>query len=270
VAKRWEKREGERVAEATGGGIGPLRVSAMQYAKGWDLVSTGHTAAQVLAGTGMSRAQLTWCLREGSEADGMPSYSTRLLEVAAKMRGRAMEAAEEVGAQGVEGLRRQLGIVKIAQQIVAMLLNDFGRALAENAQLPAGSRRAIGKIVPPRNVIDALRALKPYTDLTDVAHAFRAIYDSPHQRQDPLSGLPREARIDLSAEAVLPASVSLLDGVGASGPATDAIDDLLPDYRGWTEEDIDHYLATGERPDRGYGIVSIGAEEPSPEDFEGE
>ena len=230
-------------------------VTPLQYGRAWDLISTGHSIPQVMAGTGLTKPQLAWLMRHGDDSAGMPSYSSRLLEQASTIRKRARDAAEEVGQGGLEAIKRQLALVKLSQQIANLLLQEVGRSLAENAKLGDDDRKPLHRVIPSKQVTETLRILRPYTSVVEVAVAFRQIYDSPYQKHDPLSGLPRDTVIDLSHDTVVPASLALLEGIRNEEESnSDIIDSILPEFHGWTDGEREHFANTGERPDSDYDL----------------
>jgi len=232
-------------------------ITPQQYKVGWDLVSTGHTVQQVLSATGLSRPQLAWLMKVGDESRGMASYQGRIAELSAKIRSRAQDAADAVGSGSVDHLKRAVEIGGVAQTIArnlmaAHLKHRVGPA-SERIRAGKGTDKDLAQMAMPHSMRETLKALRPFTDFSETARAFRIVFDSPHQGQDPLSQLPKEARLDLSGEALLPAATALVEELVGEDVGHDILDDLLPEFRGWTEEDIEHFAETGERPARDFG-----------------
>lgn len=251
-------------------------ITPLQYKQGWDLVSTGHTIQQVLAATGLTKPQLAWLMKVGDESKDMPSYHQRVAEQAARIRSRAQDAADIVGAGAVQVVGNAVSIATTAQDFVkqsiaAHMLLRVKPALAR-IKAGQGTDEDLTQIAMPKGLRETLKMLRPYTDFSETARAFRAVFDSPHQQRNPLASLPKEVRLDLSGEAMLPATLAIIEDIDKGDVGYDPIDALMPEYKGWSAEDIEHYLATGERPAVDYGddpltveALPAAPQEPAPE-----
>jgi hypothetical protein len=242
-------------------------ITPMQYQRGWELVSTGHTIQQVLAATGLTRPQLAWLMKVGDDAKGMPSYHARIAEQAAIIRSRAQKAADYVGIGAVESLKSSVEISKLAQEFarnaLAAHIQHRVKPAITKIKSGQGTDEDLQSLAMPKGLRETMKMLRPYTDFSEVARSFRIVFDSPHQRRDPLSQLPKEVRLDLSGEAMLPATVALVEELDQGASGHDLLDDMLPEYKGWTANEIEHFLETGERPNRDYGEIEtpvLGAE----------
>lgn len=254
--------------------VDPSQISMHQYKVAWDMVSTGHTVQQVLATTGLTKQQLAWLMRVGDESAGMPSFSKRIGELSATIRKRAMEAAEVVGQGTLEGLKRAVEISHVAQTTVRNIMAAY--ATSKVAPTVAKARQGqqltdddLKAMAMPGPLRDTVRALKPYCDLTETAKAFRIVFDDPENlsMNDKLSAMPKEMRMDLSAEAYMPAAMALVEESRVDVSPDDLLDQLLPECRGWTVEQIEHYIETGEYPEEAYdptsaAVVDTQGEEP--------
>jgi len=237
-------------------------ITAQQYSVGWELVSTGHTVAQVVNATGMTRPQLSWCMKVGSEKRSMPAYQKRLAEQVARIRARGQEAADTIGAGAVDAVKRSVEITALAQTTARNILAAHFRykvqQAVQNIQQGNGTEDDLNALSMPHGMRETLKVLKNYADFTETARAFRVVFDSPHQVRDPLTQLPKEAKLDLSGEALIPAATALVEELtGETEISHDIIDDLLPEYRGWSTQDVQTFLTTGQRPDSDF---SSGAE----------
>lgn len=237
-------------------------ITPIQYEKGWQLVSTGHTMQQVIAATGLTKPQLVWLVKVGDESRGMPSYHQRVAEQSAMIRARAQEAAEEVGIGAVESLKGSVEITKTTQGFAKKLIDahmtyKVGPTMAKLAEKTQKGEEItdvdLQGLALPKGVRETLKVLRPYTDFSSTASAFRTVFDSPLQKRDPVSQLPKEVRLDLSGENMLPAAVAIVEELDKGEVGHDLLDDLMPAYKGWTADEIEHYLETGEMPAREYG-----------------
>jgi hypothetical protein len=217
---------------------------------------------QVMAATGLTKPQLVWLVKVGDESRGMPSYHQRVAEQSATIRARAQEAAEEVGAGAIEALKRSVEITSTSQHLAKTLIDAHMKHRVAPTLAKAAEAAAKGEDVPeadlqalalPKGVRETLKVLRPYTDFSSTAQAFRTVFDSPHQKRDPMSQLPKEVRLDLSGENMLPAAVAIVEELDKGEVGHDLLDDLMPAYKGWTADEIEHYLETGEMPAREYG-----------------
>lgn len=257
-------------------------ITLQQYQVGWELVSTGHTIQQVMAATGLTRPQLAWLMKVGDESRGMVSYHRQLAEQVARIRSRGQAAADHVGAGAVEAVKRSVEITSLAQmtvrQILAAHLKLKVQPAIDRITAGRGTDKDLAELAMPHSLRETLKTLKNYADFSETARAFRIVFDSPHQNRDPLTQMPKEARLDLSGEAMLPAATALVEELtGETEVGHDLLDDLLPEYKGWTDEEIEHFLETGERPardfDNGGGVsstvIDIELQEHDDESFEG-
>ncbi len=234
-------------------------ISMQQYEHGWELISTMHTAQEVINATGLTRPQCVWLTKVGSST--MESYNKRMTKQVAAIRKRALDAAEQVGTDSLECLKNAGTITKNVQSVVKNLVAAYMIHLQQKIEvMQQASPKAkvnINDLAMPEGIRATLKVLKPYTDFSETARAFRIVFDSPHQEQNALTKLPKEAKVDLSAEGSLPAIVSLVEDLGGSDVGHDILDELLPEFKGWTEEDIDLYLETGERPKTDFGAQVV-------------
>jgi hypothetical protein len=237
-------------------------IEQSQYQLGWELISTGHTVQQVLSATKLTRPQLAWLMQVGS--DRMPSYHKRLAEQVARIRARSQQAADIVGTNAIDALKRASEITGLAQTVVRNLLAVYVKTQMEpvrqKVQDGTNTEDDISALSMRHSMRETLRVLKPYCDFSETAKAFRIVFDSPHQTRDPLTDLPREARLDLSGEAQLPAAMALIEELtGQKQLGHDLLDDLLPEYKGWTEDEITTFIETGKRPTRDFLRTDIPA-----------
>lgn len=231
---------------------GRRSISAEQYARGWRLIAAGCTTTQVMHGAGLTKSQLRWLMQEGDPANGMPPYAQMILDQVAELRGRSQLAAKDLGEAAVDALARQTSIAKWAQNIVLLLLQEVGRELSANMQAPPQSRRSLHLVAPTKTVTEALRVLTPLADFGRVAAAFRQTFDGGRTgAEDPVSLLPREARLDFGSDSLVPASLQMLQGERTGG-GSDPLDELLPEMSEWTEAEAAHFAETGERPERDF------------------
>ncbi len=247
---RWKNKVGksQRVSEG---------ITVQQYAVGWDLVSTGHTIAQILTTTGLTRPQLTWLMKVGDESRGMMGYQKRLAEQVARIRSRGQEAADAIGAGAVDAVKRATEINTLAQATAKNILSAHIKykvqPVLHAAQNGEVSTEDLPGLAMTHGVRETLKVLKSYADFSETARAFRVVFDSPHQNRDALTQLPKEAKLDLSGEALLPATTALVEELsGDADMGHDLLDDLLPEFKGWNEEEMETFLETGERPASDY------------------
>lgn len=228
-------------------------ITPQQYATGWKLIAAGCTVTQVMHGAGLTRAQLRWLMQEGDPDAGMPPYARAILEQVAELRGRSQQAAKDLGLAAVDALQRQTNISKWAQNIVLMLLQEVAREIGSNMVAPPANRKGLHMVAPSKLVSEALRVLTPLADFGRVAAAFRQTFDGSQQgAEDPVSMLPREARLDFGNDSLIPAALQMLQGERVGGPGGDPLTDLLPESTTWTEAEAEHFAKTGERPERDF------------------
>lgn len=232
-------------------------ITPLQYEQGWNLVSTGHTMQQVMAATGLTKPQLVWLTKVGDDSRGMPSYHQRIAEQSATIRARAQEAAEEVGVGAIQSLRKSVEITNVSQDFAKAIITAHMklRVAPVMQKIKAGQAtdEDLTDLALPKGCRETLKMLRPYTDFSATAQAFRTVFDSPHQKRDPMSQLPKEVKLDLSGESMIPATVAIIEEMDKGEVGHDLLDDLMPAYKGWTAEEIERYLETGIMPAREYG-----------------
>jgi hypothetical protein len=212
---------------------------------------------QVIAATGLTKPQLVWLTKVGDDARGMPSYHARVAEQSAAIRKRAQDAADEVGIGAVGALKRSVEITEISQKYAKKIIDAHMKLRVDPVMKKITGGTAtdadLADLALPKGCRETLKMLRPYTDFSATASAFRTVFDSPHQRRDPVSQLPKEVRLDLSGESMLPATVAIVEELDKGEVGHDLLDDLMPAYKGWSVPEIEHYLETGEMPAREYG-----------------
>ncbi len=243
-------------------------ITAQQYQTGWNLLSTGHTVQQILSATGLTRPQLLWLTKVGDESRSMPAYNQRLAEQVARIRARGHEAADAIGAGAVDAVKRSMEITTVAQTLARNILAAHFKTKVQPAvnamQSGAASPEMLSEMAMSKPLRETLKTLKHYADFTETARAFRTVFDSPHQTRDPLTQMPKEAKLDLSGEALLPAATALIEEIsGEQGVGHDVVNDLLPEMAGWTEEETNRFISTGERPDGDFSFLDVEAIEES-------
>ena len=218
-----------------------------QYEKGWQVFSTTFSPKQVMIAAQLTRPQLEWVVKTGDAKNGMPSYEERMIEEVQSIRAQAKEAGTLMSKGGVQVLTRIVENAKLANTLVHMLMQDYIGRLVANAQKPTADQKPIDEILPGRTVTDALKVLKPYVDLSSAAIAFHTIYQNPHPG-DPQAKFTDAAKLNLSGASAVPAALAMLEE--AKGTETkDLLNDLIPQYRDWSPEELRHYAETGELPD---------------------
>jgi len=124
----------------------------------------------------------------------------------------------------------------------------------------------------PKELRDTVKVMRDYANFEPVARAWRTVFDSPGQISDPLNrGHMAKAKVDLSAETVMPASVAAIEELpGGEGDIDADPLDIMSEYKDMSLDEIEHYMSTGELPDRLYGdsyeaeVVSSDADAPQP------
>ncbi len=234
-------------------------ITPAQYEQAWTLYRTAHRVQQICTAVGLTRSQVNWLVATGDAARKMPAFAQRMAEEVAAIRTEAIEAAKQVSASGLEAIRENSVIASDARKICSSVIKAHAlyamRPILENLQQgqlsPAEAQAQVAKMAMPRELRETLRVLKPYADWTETAKAFRMVYGEATTAEP---GPPTPIIKDLPLDAVLPASVSLVDVPdGVDGVTGDPLDDLVPELAEMTDEQIDHYVSTGEFPGFAYG-----------------
>ena len=251
-------------------------ITHQQYERGWDLYSTQHNIAQIVVATGLSRNQLGWLIKVGDPDAGMPSYQSRMAEFSVEIRKRAVEVADQIGKDAQAALKGSAQITVAAQttirNIQAAHIEWQVKPAIERMKREGRSGEALAEMAMPKELRQTIKVLAPLAQFDHIARAWRMVFDSPHQVADPLQhGHNTRPKIDLSAETVLPASVAAIEELpGGEGDIQADPLDTMSEYKDMSLEEIEHWMETGELPDRLYAdeyaqstrVIDVDAGEP--------
>ena len=234
-------------------------ITMQQYERGWALYRTQHNLAQILTATGLTRYQLGWLIKTGDERRKMPSYQSRMAEESARIRERALEVADQVGKDAAQALQGSAQIAIASQALVRNILGAhvewFVKPAIAEMKADGPTTDVLRKMAMPKELRDTVKVMRDYANFEPVARAWRTVFDSPGQISDPLNrGHMAKAKVDLSAETVMPASVAAIEELpGGEGDIDADPLDIMSEYKDMSLDEIEHYMSTGELPDRLYG-----------------
>jgi hypothetical protein len=234
----------------------PKDITPDQYEKGFSMWLARSPMPQIMAATGMTRKQLLFLASNHLPdfEDECPSYNMRLAQHSATINARAIKSSERISEDAPKALEGMSEIALISQTMVKFLLGSHINDLRMNQQLPPEQRKSRRELLPSKPELDTLKMLEKYANYTSVADAFRRVYESPYQRLDPVSGMDKDVKIDLSADMALPASVATMVEVQEQQEQDE--DDfhhrLFRDFTNWSEKELERYLRFGELPEREY------------------
>lgn len=223
----------------------PEDVTKQQYQQGWELYRTGTIPRQICQVVGLTARQLHWLANTGNRAKGMAPYEERMVAEIMALRSHEIDCAKETSARTPEVLRRAMINASSATMLVNAIFRNTIEAIASNEALPPGDRKRLEDLVPRGPVLEALKALRPYCDLTSIATTYRLIYGSaPNARAKPAADMS----VGDLGQPVLPAAIALMEEHQAATGGSPLIEALMREMADWTTEQKLHYAETGEEP----------------------
>lgn len=218
------KRKGRRQFKLAD--MAPNHVTIEQYQKAWLLLQGGATEQEIRESCDMTAKQTHWVLNTGDRSKEMEPLRQRLRKAQAQIRAEMLEKARAVANSGLEAIRRQFVNAENASAQVAWCLKKLHEHSEANTEPPAWMFRALAE-------------LRHYADTSKAAVSFRTLFgDTPANAQTPSENTP-------GLNGRKPAALEAGDeGENATGL------DLAQHMAAWSDEDLDHYIRTGQEPDR--------------------
>lgn len=205
--------------------MAPHHVTIEQYQHAWLLIQGGATEQEIREACDLTAQQSDWVLKKGDESKQMEPLRKRLRKAQAEIRAVMLEKARTVANSGLEAINKQFINANNASAMVAWCLNKLREHSEKNTE-------------PPAWVLKTLGELRHYADTSKASMSFRTLFgDTPAQAQTPSERTP-------GLNGRRPAALESGDDDNATGL------DLAQHMAGWSKEDLDHYIKTGEEPDR--------------------
>jgi hypothetical protein len=201
----------------------PRHITEEQYALAWRLIQGGATEQEIREACTLSPKQTHWLLNVGDASRGMEALRPALRKAQSEIRAEMLNRARSVANVGLKAIERQLQNSANASALVGQLLVKIRESIAEEKEPEAW----VGRM---------LEQLRHHTDTSKAAVAFRTLFGD-HAGQ---AGMPSENSPGLNGRR--PAALEAADGEDATGLA------LAQHMATWSEEELDHFIATGEEP----------------------
>lgn len=225
MGKPIRRAKPARVKRSHGDGV-----SIDQYRAGYEMFRTGvHTVARLAAATKMTRDQVAWCVVQGDAANGMPSWISILDREVAAMQAKGIDVAQAVGEKGATLIKKQMDLVELAQNSLTILVNVY----MHHWLIPGMKKLEAGEASPsdmsmPAEIRNTIKALKSLTDTKGIAATFQGIYESRwFTPTAPTNAIGKAAQVSLSPDAMLPASVALVEEGSSRDGYVDPVSTLL-------------------------------------------
>lgn len=251
MARRQTKARGDR----------PEDLTPSDYARAWELFSTGHDARTIKRVVALSGAQFHALYTVGLKARGgrrksLPGFEKRLAEETAAIRTEAVQAAKEVSTRGVRVLEGALRNSETAQVMVAGIQRLVADKIDEAMRMPVGKRPSLESLMPGPQTIATLRTLRQVADGYErAARAYDLIYRKPgevHPAGRAVMDVPNQGRRIVGGPdrgaAALPAALAMADELAGEGTSDALMEEVGREIMRWTSEQQEHYALTGEEP----------------------
>jgi hypothetical protein len=200
-------------------------VTIEQYHHAWLLIQGGATEQEIREACSMTARQADWVLKKGDESKDMEPLRKRLRKAQAEIRAEMLAMARAVANSGLQAINKQFINANNASAMVAWCLNKLNEHATEGTE-------------PPAWVLKTLGELRHHADTSKAAVSFRTLFgDTPAHAQSPSERTP-------GLNGRRPAALESGDDDNATGL------ELAQHMSNWSDEDLDHYINTGEEPDR--------------------
>ena len=239
----------------------PEDLTSSDYARAWELFSTGHDARTIKRVVGLSGAQLHALYTVGLKARGgrrksLPGFEKRLAEETAAIRGEAVQAAKEVSTRGVRVLEGALRNSETAQILVAGIQRLVAERIDEAMRLPVDKRPSLESLMPGPQTIATLRTLRLVADgYEKAARAYDLVYRKPgevHPAGRAVMDVPNRGQRMVGGSdkgpPTLPAALAMAEELVGDGTSDALIEEVSREIMRWTPEQQEHYALTGEEP----------------------
>ena len=258
AAKKAAKARGEpplpRVRKPPSGAL-PVDLRVEDYEDAYQLYRAGLSPQTIGASLGLSSAQVNYLYQQGIEIDGvqLPSFRRITATKMAKIAEKAEATGEDIADKASMVLSKAMVNADAAATLMGYLeQHRLQKAALEMLKHP--DARVEDNLVPTKGELAALRALRQVQDFTKQAVAFALVFG--HQ--------PGANRALVAAEAIVNGHRGRGDGSGDESPVPAAIalmtekmgesvairlkEDILGAMSGWTPEQLQHFVLTGEEP----------------------
>lgn len=202
---------------------GPKYITQEQYALAWRLIQGGATEQEIREACTLTPKQTHWMLNIGDESRGMEALRPALRKAHAEVRAGMLNRARSVADVGLKAIERQLQNSANASALVGQLLMKIREAIAEDRE-------------PDPWVGRLLEQLRHHTDTSKATVAFRTLFGD----HAGTASLPNENSPGLNGRR--PAALDAADDEDITGMP------LAQHMSTWTEEELDHFIATGKEP----------------------
>lgn len=201
----------------------PRHITQEQYALAWRLIQGGATEQEIREACMLTPNQTHWLLNVGDAKRGMEALRPALRKAQSEIRASMLNRARSVADVGLKAIERQLQNSANASALVGQLLMKIREAIAEEKE-------------PDPWVGRLLEQLRHHTDTSKATVAFRTLFGD----HAGTASMPSENSPGLNGRR--PAALDASDGEDPSGMP------LAQHMSHWTEEELDHFIMTGEEP----------------------
>lgn len=252
MAGRRTKNRGDR----------PEDLTTSDYARAWELFSTGHDARTIKRVVGLSGAQLHALYTVGLPARGgrrksLPGFEKRLAEETAAIRSEAIDAAKEVSSRGVRVLEGAFRNSEAAQLLISGIQRLVADKVDHAMRMPVDKRPSLEELMPGPQTIATLRALRLVADGYErAARAYDLIYRKPgevHPAGRAVLDVPGQGRRMVGGSSdgpvTLPAALAMADELLGEGAGDRIAEEVAREIMKWSPAQREHYALTGEEPE---------------------
>lgn len=235
-------------------------LTLQHYERAWELVQGKAPRSQILRLVPLTGSQLHFMWTQGlpgrkGRYPDQPSFERRIAEQLAALRSAGAAAATEVAIKGVRVLAQTFENAEVANEIAGMLLayqrDAMREALAAEMAKPPAERRssAIEAAVLGEEARALLRTMQRWADARSPTMAFGKMFGLDLTKLVEMEMLPTGV-IDTEAREKLPAAYTLREEMGGAAGQGVVNAEIAKQFDGWTEEELEAYIAGMGEPAR--------------------
>lgn len=168
--------------EAAGRGIGQRK-----HQHGYDLWRASVQVEDIKKRLKITAVQWRWLLEEGNGST-MPAYKDMIVSEVAEIRTASSEAARTLAIDGANVLQMSVENARKANELVSGILSHIASDIFEAGRMQAAQRAiqegggeaapflGLADVMPGKSVLDCLKVLSKYADMSKIAASFQSVY----------------------------------------------------------------------------------------------
>ena len=276
AAKKKAKERGEPplspVRKGPSGAL-PADLRVEDYQDAYQLYRAGLSPKTIGASLGLSATQVTYLYQQGIEIDGvqLPSFRRITANKMAKVAERAEETGEEIADKASVVLTKAMANSDAAATMIGLIEQHRLQRIALEMIKPPGERTESAMSLS-KDEASTIRTLRHVQDFSKQAVAFALVFG--HHPGANRALVAAEALVNgqgrgggtVQQDGPMPTAIALMTEKMGESVAIRLKDDILGAMAGWTPEQLEHFVLTGQEP--GTNTSAPVAGEPIDAEFE--